>query len=111
MKRVLFFLLGWILIVILIDVGTTYYAFHNKIPVEETGILRTSDYRSTDATLVFHLGYTFLILSFSFWLIKKYYDNNHQILLFKIFVVLLVILGLTSTGVAINNIAVITQFL
>ena len=110
MKRVLFFLLGWILFTILIDVGTTYYAFHNKIPVEETGILRTSDYRSTDLTLVFHLGYTFLILSLSFWLIRKYYDNNHHKLLFKIFVVLLIILGLTSTGVAVNNIIVIMKF-
>jgi hypothetical protein len=110
MKRLLL-ILGWILFVNIIDAGTTYYAMHNPIPVEEAGLLKNAENRSTDLAIIVHLFFSIIVLVFSFFIVKNYYDSYRKILAFRVFFYVLIIWAIFDTFVAINNILVIRQAL
>ena len=104
-------MLGWILFVNIIDAGTTYYAMHNPIPVEEAGLLKNADNRSTDLAISVHFFFSIIVLIFSFWIVKKYYDSEKKSLAFRVLISVLVLWTISDTFVAINNVLVIRQAL
>ena len=111
MKRLLYLMLGWILFVNIIDAVTTYYAFHNPLPIEEAGLMRTADGRCSDPVIVFHFVFSLAVLILSFWIVKNHYETQRKSLAFHVFFIVMIIWIILDTRVAINNILVIRQAL
>ena len=103
MKKIIFVLLGWILFMNVIDLGTSYYGLNN-LAVEEAGILGVSN-----AALIIHFGFSLLIMGLCYWLVKKYYDTEYKSFIFKLFIFMLFFWAISDAAVAINNISVILK--
>lgn len=108
MKKVTIFLLGWLLIINLIDAGTTYYAFHNNLDVAEVGLLKTADGVATNLAISVHFNFSLLMMGFCFWLVSLA-KVNRKSLLFKLLIFMIFIWAILDTIVAVNNILVILK--